>query len=62
MKTIIITGGTKGIGADIASKFLKEGWQVMIAARNKSGLSTENYDNLRFQAMDVKNESEHVAS
>ena len=30
MQTVIITGGTKGIGADIASKFLKEGWQVMI--------------------------------
>jgi len=61
MKTIIITGGTKGIGADIASKFLKEGWQVMIAARNKSGLATENHDNLRFQAMDVRKEKEHYA-
>ena len=61
MKTIIITGGTKGIGADIASKFLKEGWQVMIAARNKSGLATEKHDNLRFQGMDVRKEKEHYA-
>ena len=58
METIVITGGTKGIGSDIARKFLKEGWQVMIAARNKSGLATENHDNLMFQQIDVRKEKE----
>jgi NAD(P)-dependent dehydrogenase (short-subunit alcohol dehydrogenase family) len=61
METVIITGGTKGIGADIARKFLKEGWQVMVAARNKSGLATEKHDHLRFQAIDVRKEKEHNA-
>ena len=61
MQTVIITGGTKGIGSDIARKFLKKGWQVMIGARNKSGLATENHDNLRFQPMDVRKEQEHFA-
>jgi NAD(P)-dependent dehydrogenase (short-subunit alcohol dehydrogenase family) len=60
MQTVIITGGTKGIGADIARKFLKEGWQVMIAARNKSGLATENHDNLMFRQIDVRKEKELV--
>ena len=61
METIVITGGTKGIGSDIARKFLKEGWQVMIAARNKSGLATENHDNLMFQQIDVRKEKELFA-
>ena len=61
MKTIIITGGTKGIGSDIARKFLKEDWRVLIGARQKSGLALENIDGLKFQAIDVKNESEHHA-
>jgi len=61
MNTVIITGGTKGIGASIALKFLKEGWNVLIGARNKTGLALENNERLKFQVIDVKNESEHHA-
>jgi len=61
MQTVIITGGTKGIGAEISRKFLSEGWQVLIAARNKSGLATENHERLKFQSMDVRKESDHTA-
>jgi len=59
MKTVVITGGTKGIGADIAREFLIDGWNVLIAARNKSGLAEEKHDNLKFQKMDVRVESDH---
>ena len=59
MPTVIITGGTKGIGAEISRKFLKEGWQVLIAARKKSGLGTENHKHLRFQSIDVRREIDH---
>ena len=59
MKTIIITGGTRGIGADIALKFLNEGWKVFIAARNREGLAKDSHENLVFHAMDVRNEYEH---
>ena len=59
MKTVIITGGTKGIGADIASKFLNEGWRVLIAARNKSGLAKEKHERMKFEQVDVRLESDH---
>lgn len=59
MKTVIITGGTKGIGADIAQKFLYEGWHVLIAARYKTGLAEENHERLKFQQVDVRVESDH---
>jgi NAD(P)-dependent dehydrogenase (short-subunit alcohol dehydrogenase family) len=61
MKTVVITGGTKGIGAEIARGFLSDGWYVIIAARNKSGLAEENHDNLKFQKMDVRVEADHQA-
>ena len=59
MKTVIITGGTRGIGADIARGFLSDSWHVVIAARNNSGLAKENHKNLIFQKMDVRIESDH---
>ena len=61
LKTVIITGGTKGIGADIAREFLGDNWHVVIAARNKFGLSRENHKNLKFHKMDVRKESDHRA-
>ena len=61
MKTVIITGGTKGIGADLARGFLNADWQVLIGARTKSGLPKEIPKNLKFQEMDVRVESDHQA-
>ena len=61
MKTIVITGGTKGIGSDIARKYLSEGWYVLIGARQETGLALEKHERLKFKAIDVKNESEHHA-
>ena len=60
-KSVIITGGTKGIGADIARRFMNDGWYVIIAARNKSGLAEENHENLTFHEMDVRIKSDHQA-
>ena len=59
MKTIVITGGTKGIGSDIARKYLSEGWDVLIGARQETGLALEKQERLKFQKIDVKNESDH---
>jgi len=59
-KTVVITGGTKGIGAEISLKFLKEDWYVLIGARKKSGLANEIHENIQFQEIDVANESDHT--
>jgi len=59
MKTVIITGGTQGIGAAIAHKFLDKGWQVVIGARKRSGLALENHRYLKFQPIDVRMEADH---
>ena len=60
MKTIVITGGTRGIGSDIARKFLSEGWDVLIGARQETGLALEKQVRLKFQKIDVKNGIEKV--
>ena len=38
-KVALITGGSRGIGKSLAERFLKEGAQVVIAARSKDELS-----------------------
>ena len=40
-KKIIITGGGRGLGAAMASKFIDEGADVLIAGRNKEVLKNE---------------------
>lgn len=41
MKTIVITGGTKGIGKAIADIFANEGnWRVVLCSRNEEDLNT----------------------
>ena len=38
MKTIWITGGSTGIGAETAKKFNQNNWRVIISSRNKENL------------------------
>jgi short-subunit dehydrogenase len=39
-KTILVTGGTKGIGRAILERFAKEGFDIMTCARNAQELAT----------------------
>ena len=38
MKTVLITGGSRGIGLASALRFSKEGWNVYITSRKKENL------------------------
>jgi 3-oxoacyl-[acyl-carrier protein] reductase/meso-butanediol dehydrogenase/(S,S)-butanediol dehydrogenase/diacetyl reductase len=58
-RTLIITGGTKGIGAGIAKRFADEGWRVVVGARNDNGFATTLDGRGRFIAMDVTRETDH---
>ena len=39
MKTVVISGGTKGIGKAIVEKFAREGFQIFTCARNEDQLN-----------------------
>jgi NAD(P)-dependent dehydrogenase (short-subunit alcohol dehydrogenase family) len=58
-KTVIITGGTKGIGAEITKKFYQNDWYVVIGSRNDSGFADELGNRAIFCSMDVRSEQDH---
>ncbi len=58
-KTVVITGGNKGIGRDITQTFVNAGYHVIVGARNESGLIAEFGDKVTFVKIDVKNENDH---
>lgn len=55
MKTVIITGTTKGIGLATAHKFLIEGYKVIGTGRTPTVIDHSNYEHHRF---DVGNSTE----
>ena len=60
MKTVIVTGGTKGIGAAIAEGFAENGMNVIVGSRS-GGLAKKVNKNIRFCKMDVRQEKGHIA-
>lgn len=52
-RTVVITGGGKGIGADLARVFHKEGFRVVIGSRHDSGLAAELGERALFHRTDV---------
>jgi 3-oxoacyl-[acyl-carrier protein] reductase/meso-butanediol dehydrogenase/(S,S)-butanediol dehydrogenase/diacetyl reductase len=58
-KTVIITGGSKGIGFAIAKYFYKKGYFVLIAARNEPENIKEIGENVKFQKTDVRYLKDH---
>jgi 3-oxoacyl-[acyl-carrier protein] reductase/meso-butanediol dehydrogenase/(S,S)-butanediol dehydrogenase/diacetyl reductase len=58
-KTAVITGGTRGIGAAIASAFHATGYSVVLAARNDNGLAGELGERAYFLKTDVASEKAH---
>jgi len=59
-KTVIITGGSKGIGAAIAKAFYQAGMNVFIGARNNTGLAKQLGPRAHFIRMDVRKENDHL--
>ena len=56
-KTILITGASQGIGETSAIKFLNEGYNVGLIARNKKKLESKfkNFKNALIMPCDVSN-------
>lgn len=58
-KTVIITGGNKGIGLDIVRVFSKSNYQVFVGARENTKELDELAENVHFVKTDVRNEIDH---
>jgi len=58
-KTMVITGGNRGIGLDITEAYVKAGYFVVVGARQELGLGSRFGDQVRFIATDVRDESAH---
>lgn len=54
-RTIIITGGSRGIGATISEVFHAEGYNVVIAGRTDTGLAKKLNERAKFIPTDVRN-------
>jgi len=58
--TVIVTGGTKGIGAAISRRYYEDGSYVVIGARDDNGIARELGERAKFFKIDVRNKVDHV--
>ena len=58
-KTVVITGGNKGIGFGITEAFVNAGYRVVVGARQDVGLPARFGKRVTFVACDVRNEADH---
>ena len=59
-RTVIITGGTKGIGADIAKYFHAKGDSVLVGARHDNGIAATLGERARFLVADASLPKDHA--
>jgi len=59
-KSVVITGGNRGIGFNITESFISAGYYVVVGARKESGLSQKFGDKIKFIQMDVRDEESHT--
>lgn len=59
LKSVVITGGNRGIGLDITSAFVKAGYFVVVGARHERNLKNLFGDRIVFEKVDVQNEDDH---
>ncbi len=62
MKSVFITGGTSGIGSELAKLYLKEGFRVGVCGRDKSKFDEnfKEHPNLFFYELDVVNRNKTI--
>jgi NAD(P)-dependent dehydrogenase (short-subunit alcohol dehydrogenase family) len=60
-KTVVVTGGGKGIGAAISTVFYAGGYRVVIGSREDSGLAAELGERASFYETDVRSPEQLAA-
>ncbi len=59
-KTVVITGGNRGIGINITEAFIEAGYFVIVGARQELNLSEKYGENVEFIPTDVRDEKSHI--
>ena len=57
-QNVLITGAAEGLGASIASKFVKEGANLFLIDKNINKLNSEKYNNTKNSYVDLSNINE----
>jgi NAD(P)-dependent dehydrogenase (short-subunit alcohol dehydrogenase family) len=58
-RTVVITGGNRGIGLGITAAFADAGYAVVVGARSDAGVTERFGDKVRFVATDVRDATAH---
>jgi NAD(P)-dependent dehydrogenase (short-subunit alcohol dehydrogenase family) len=58
-KTVVITGGSRGIGRSLTEGFVAAGYHVVVGARSESGITAVAPNKVRFVAVDACEEASH---
>jgi 3-oxoacyl-[acyl-carrier protein] reductase/meso-butanediol dehydrogenase/(S,S)-butanediol dehydrogenase/diacetyl reductase len=58
-KTVVITGGTRGIGLDITEAFVSAGYFAIVGARKEGGINNRFGELVKYIECDAKEESAH---
>ncbi|MFN3228044.1 MAG: SDR family NAD(P)-dependent oxidoreductase [Hyphomicrobiales bacterium] len=58
-RTVIITGGNRGIGRGLTDAFLRDGWRVVVGARHRLDVDSLGPD-VEFVEMDARLETDHM--
>jgi 3-oxoacyl-[acyl-carrier protein] reductase/meso-butanediol dehydrogenase/(S,S)-butanediol dehydrogenase/diacetyl reductase len=53
-QTVVITGGSRGLGAMITKRFYESGYRVVVISRNDTGITKEMGDEAVFISADLK--------
>jgi 3-oxoacyl-[acyl-carrier protein] reductase/meso-butanediol dehydrogenase/(S,S)-butanediol dehydrogenase/diacetyl reductase len=59
-KTVVITGGNRGIGLSVTQAFVDAGYAVFVGARQEAGLASLFGDKVVFVPTDVRDQAAHV--
>jgi NAD(P)-dependent dehydrogenase (short-subunit alcohol dehydrogenase family) len=58
-RSVVITGGNRGIGLDITEAFVNAGYSVIVGARQDAGLGSRFGNQVSFVPTDVRDEQAH---
>ena len=65
MRAVFITGGTTGIGMELAKNYLAQGWKVGVCGRDRQKFEenfTAHRDNISFYNVDVSERNDLKAA